>query len=54
MKVHLDRVFETIRTLLVQKREYFAATALESLENYLFEISSEAGQAKADIHHVGR
>jgi GntR family transcriptional regulator, rspAB operon transcriptional repressor len=54
MKVHLDRVFETIRTLLVQKREYFAATALENLENYLFEISSEAGQAKADIHHVGR
>lgn len=54
MKVHLDRVFETIRTLLVQKRDYFAASALESLDNYAFEISAKAGQSKADSHRIGR
>jgi DNA-binding GntR family transcriptional regulator len=41
MKVHLDRVFETIRTLLVQKREYFATTTLENLENYVNELSGD-------------
>lgn len=54
MKIHLDRVFETIRTLLIQKRDYFAATRLEDLENYVFGISAEAGGAKADDHQIIR
>ena len=36
MKVHLDRVFDTIRTLIVQKRDYFATSAIEELKkNYI-------------------
>jgi DNA-binding GntR family transcriptional regulator len=34
MKVHLDRVFLTIRRLIVDKRDYFAADASEFLEEY--------------------
>lgn len=37
MKIHLDRVFDTIRTLMVQKREYFASISLETLDTYLSE-----------------
>lgn len=54
MKIHLDRVFETIRTLLVQKRDYFAAASLESLENYAVEISAGAKQAKGVDDYVAR
>ena len=54
MKVHLDRVFETIRTLLVQKRDYFAAASLENLEEYALKISGSARQAKAVDGHVAR
>jgi GntR family transcriptional regulator, rspAB operon transcriptional repressor len=46
MKVHLDRVFETIRTLLIEKRDYFASTSLERLEDYTFEISGKSGRSK--------
>ncbi|MDR3372439.1 MAG: GntR family transcriptional regulator [Ancalomicrobiaceae bacterium] len=38
MKVHLDRVFETIRTLMIERKDYFATTALEGVEGYPFEI----------------
>lgn len=31
MQAHLDRVFDTIRILIVQKREYFSSSAAESL-----------------------
>lgn len=34
MKVHLDRVFLTIRRLIVEKRDYFAADASDFLEEY--------------------
>lgn len=34
MKIHLDRVFLTIRRLIVEKREYFAADAGDFLEEY--------------------
>jgi GntR family transcriptional regulator, rspAB operon transcriptional repressor len=54
MKVHLDRVFETIRTLLVEKRDYFAATSLETLEDYSFEISGKRGRPPAIDEQVGR
>lgn len=54
MKVHLDRVFETIRTLLVQKRDYFAATELENLEDYVFGISEGMGEVKAGSHQIVR
>ena len=54
MKIHLDRVFETIRTLMVQKRDYFAAAAFETLENYAFEMPTEAEQPKASNTHTGR
>jgi DNA-binding GntR family transcriptional regulator len=47
MKVHLDRVFETIRTLLIEKRDYFASTSLEKLEDYTFEISGKHARSKA-------
>ena len=47
MKVHLDRVFETIRTLLIEKRDYFASTSLEKLGDYTFEISGKRGRSKA-------
>lgn len=53
MKVHLDRVFETIRTPKVQKRDYFAATTLESLENYATEFSDDDRQAKTLKDHAG-
>jgi len=53
MKVHLDRVFETIRTLLVQKRDYFAATTLENLENYVNEFSGDDGRAKTIKNYAG-
>jgi DNA-binding GntR family transcriptional regulator len=46
MKVHLDRVFETIRTLMVQKRDYFAAASVENFDNYSFEILTEVGDPK--------
>ncbi len=29
MKVHLDRLFETIRTLLIERRDYFTSASLE-------------------------
>jgi GntR family transcriptional regulator, rspAB operon transcriptional repressor len=53
MKVHLDRVFETIRTLLGQKRDYFAPTSLEKVENYVTEFSANDGQAKTVKDHAG-
>ena len=34
MQVHLDRVFETIQTLMVQKREYFASASVKNMEIY--------------------
>ncbi|MDH4442451.1 MAG: GntR family transcriptional regulator [Rhizobium sp.] len=34
MKVHLDRVFLSIRRLIVEKRDYFASDASEFLEEY--------------------
>jgi len=39
MKAHLDRVFQTIRTLMVQKRDYFASNAVEAMEKYADEIA---------------
>jgi DNA-binding GntR family transcriptional regulator len=34
MKIHLDRVFLTIRRLIVEKRDYFAADAGDFLDEY--------------------
>jgi hypothetical protein len=53
MKVHLDRVFETIRTLLVQKRDYFATTTLENAENFVTEFLGNDVQAKTTKDHAG-
>ena len=47
MKVHLDRLFETIRTLLIEKRHYFTSASLEKLDGYTFEISGKRGRSKA-------
>ena len=34
MKFHLNRVFETIRLLIIEKREYFASNAGDVLDCY--------------------
>ncbi len=34
MQIHLDRVFETIRLLIVERRDYFAADAKHVLDRY--------------------
>lgn len=34
MKIHLDRIFETMRRLIIERRDYFAADAKDALELY--------------------
>jgi hypothetical protein len=46
-------VFETIRTLLIEKRDYFASTSLEKLEDYTFEVSGKRERSKAIREQVG-
>ncbi len=54
MKLHLDRLFQTIRTLLIEKREYFISSSLEKLEDYTFEISGKRGRSKTVDEQVRR
>ena len=39
---------------MVQKREFFAAAAFETMENYAFEFSTEAEQPKGANTLAGR
>ena len=40
MKVHLDRVFESIRRLIIERRDYFSANADSDLDRYV-EVASD-------------
>jgi hypothetical protein len=49
MKVPLDRLFETIRTLLIEKRDYFTSASLERAS--VMEIAARVSESSTMFGH---
>lgn len=45
MKVHLDRVFESIRRLIIERRDYFSTNAHDVLDKY---VDATSGKSRLD------